>query len=334
MKKVIANSLIKTSNSTFFTKTITRLERMDQGSPNLLRVLTYHRICEPGKDPGAYPRIMVTPAAFEQQMRHLAAQYRVISMPEVLQHYQQHRPLPARALLVTIDDAYCDFAEIAWPIMRRYGVPATLFVPTAFPDQPERVFWWDWLYRALALTERREPVDTAVGALALTTPSLREQAFSRLRDYFKTLPHQQAMSAVEQVCEQLKVARPDHAVLGWRMLRQLAAEGVTLGAHTQHHPLMNRISPTEMYAEAVGSRQDLQREIGEALPIFAYPSGGFNDEVVAVLAKADFSLAFTTGSGINRFFEANPLLLRRVNVGPRTTLPLLQAQLLSWSMYL
>jgi peptidoglycan/xylan/chitin deacetylase (PgdA/CDA1 family) len=97
---------------------------------------------------------------------------------------------------------------------------------------------------------------------------------------------------------------------------------------------MNRISPEEAREEVVGSLRDLEREIGSVLPIFAYPSGGFNDAVVRVLEQAGVKLAFTTRRGINDLCRPDPLRLRRINVGQRTTLAALRAQLLPWLRYI
>ena len=306
--------------------------------PNLLRVLTYHRVDDLNR-PTLYPRVTVTPAAFEQQMRHLAANYRVISMPELLAAHRRGTPLPPRATLITFDDAYCDFATHAWPILQRYNLPVTLFVPTAFPDRPKQVFWWERLYHALHSTAQTE-LATPLGQRSLATRPLRERVFSQLRDYLKTIPHCEAMAWVERLCDRLEVPPETLAgagapgILSWAALLQLAREGVTLGAHTRTHPLMNRIGADEMRTEALGSLWDLRREIGSALPIFAYPSGGFNDEAVRVLDEAGFELAFTTARGINDLRTFDRLRIRRINVGWRTTLPILRAQLLPWMRYL
>jgi peptidoglycan/xylan/chitin deacetylase (PgdA/CDA1 family) len=329
MRKQVASFV---TNSGAFARFVALLEQVDHQPANVLRVLTYHRVCQP--QPGDYGRVTVTPQQFDRQMAFLAAHYRVIAMPELWDAYQRGTALPPRTVLITFDDAYCDFAEHAWPTLQRYGLPATLFVPTAFPDRTERVFWWDWLYRAVSTTRRTGAIETPCGEIDLTTPAQRERAFSRLRDYVKTLPHEAAMAWVGQFCTHLDVAPPVGAVLGWQALRQLAAEGVTLGAHTQTHPLMDRLSPADMYAEAVGSLYDLEREIGPTLPIFAYPSGGFNEEAVRVLQQAGFALAFTTGRGLNRWATADHLRLRRINIGQRTTLPLMRAQMLSMAMNL
>jgi hypothetical protein len=88
-----------------------------------------------------------------------------------------------------------------------------------------------------------------------------------------------------------------------------------------------------MYREAVDSLQDLKREIGAVLPVFAYPSGGCNAEVVRVLKQAGFALAFLTGYGINDLRAADPLQMRRINVGQNTSLPVLRLQMHAWARY-
>ena len=159
-----------------------------------------------------------------------------------------------------------------------------------------------------------------MGPVPLSTADERKEAFSRLRDYTKSLPHAEAMTWVAEVCDELGAAPQPSAVLGWDDLRRLAEEGVTLGAHTQTHPLLNRITPEEVRAEAEGSLSDLQREIGDILPILAYPSGGFNAEVVERVQQAGIQMAFTTDMGLNDWRQLDALRLRRINVGWRTPL--------------
>jgi hypothetical protein len=97
-------------------------------------------------------------------------------------------------VLLTFDDAYRDFAEHAWPVLRSHGLPAVLFVPTAFPGDPERSFWWDRLYRAFACARREEALPSAAGVLPLRTPAERARSFRRVRDRVKALPHREAWS--------------------------------------------------------------------------------------------------------------------------------------------
>lgn len=329
-----ARSLAAQSHA--FEKFVSLLEHVDRLHSGLLRVLTYHRVDEPEARPWLDPGLIsATPEVFEEQVRYLATHYQVVSVSEVIKVFESGNGglLPPRAMLVTFDDAYCDFEEHVWPILKRYGIPVTLFVPTAYPDQPERTFWWNDLYHAVQNTSRKDNLNTTLGLFPLSHTS-RNQTYKRLRNYLKTLKHAEAISIVKQLCDELGIEPTTNSILGWDSLRKLTREGVTLGAHTRTHLLMNRVALEEARDEAIGSLHDLEREIGSTLPIFAYPRGEFNEEVATMLAREGFKLAFTTTKGINRIKRTDPLQIWRINVGSRTTLPILRTQLLPWAMHL
>ena len=306
---------------------------MSAMSDSTLRVLTYHRVLDPA-DPSA-PRpagVSATPAVFDAQMRHLAERYRVLSADEVLDASRAGRPLPARAVLVTFDDGYWDFGAIAWPILRRYRLPATVFVPTAYPDRPELEFWWDRLDRLVRSTPRAAlELAPPLGRLALgTTPEARQAALRAVEAHLKAIPHEDAMRLVEDVCAQLGGGGPSAAaarVMGWAELRELARDGVTLAPHTRTHPALSRLPVEGVRAEVRGSRDDLRREIGVAPPVFAYPFGAHDERVVRVLREEGFELALTCIDGHNRLASTDPLRLRRTNITTRTSPLVFRARL-------
>ncbi|MCH2376684.1 MAG: polysaccharide deacetylase family protein, partial [Planctomycetes bacterium] len=134
---------------------------------------------------------------------------------------------------------------------------------------------------------------------------------------------------VDDVCSQLGEPELLSEVLSWDALRALAKDGVTLGPHTHTHPLLDRVPPEVVQAEVSWSVQGLTREIGGTLPIFAYPGGHFDDTTTRILANEGIELAFTTRGGVNDLRRAcDPLRLRRIHVGARTTRSVLRAQLL------
>jgi peptidoglycan/xylan/chitin deacetylase (PgdA/CDA1 family) len=289
----------------------------------MLRILAYHRVCGTNEALSlGCPNISASPEAFARQMHHVAKHYRAVGVPEVLDAVQRKVPLPDRSVLITFDDAYTDFAEIAWPILKRFRLPATLFVPTAYPDHPELTFWWDKLYQAFAKTTRTVLHDSPLGSLPLARPDQRRRSLFALIKHVPTMPHDAALTLVDAVCAQL-AERPSRsgAVLCWDQLRQLADEGVTLGSHTRTHPIMTQISPLQIREEIKGSQQDLRREIGFALPIFCYPNGDHNDIVTKILRAEGVTLGFTVLAGENRLDSTDLLRLRRTCIWPRTSLP-------------
>jgi peptidoglycan/xylan/chitin deacetylase (PgdA/CDA1 family) len=319
-----------TTRSAVFSQFVGLIERAEPDRADMLRILTYHRVAPPTTELNLSPALLsASPEGFDEQMRYLAEHYHPISVQDLLDFYDKHVPLPARAVMVTFDDAYSDFAEYAWPILKRYQMPVALFVPTAYPDQPERIFWWDRLYHAIRDTTCPS-LDTTIGTLGMTSTEDRTRAFKKLREHVKTLPHEEAMAWLDTVYSQLGAPPQEtNSVLSWDKLRELHQEGVTLGAHTRTHPMIHRITLQEAWMEAVGAQHDLESNIGSVAPIFAYPGGGFSDDVVNMLDKEGFALAFTTIRGLNDMRSADRLRLRRLNVGRLAAPASIRAQLLT-----
>ncbi len=286
-----------------------------------LRILTYHRVAERESRPDLNPRLIsATPESFTTQMEHLRRCYRVLELDEVLAIADSGRKLPRRSVLITFDDAYVDFGEVAWPILRSKGLPATVFVPTAFPGNEKLSFWWDRLHRSIEGAAGATYSHGLTGSLDLSSVRARQESLIVLMRLVKTLPSSESQILVDTICEELG-ERPaiGRTVLSWDQLRQLTRDGVSLGAHTRTHPILSRTATDDLKTEIIGSQDDLLREIGEVRPVFCYPDGGYSDTVLELLRQKGFRLAFTTQDGTNRLQEHELLELKRTNVTPRTT---------------
>ncbi len=316
---------------------------------NFLRILTYHRVANLTDTPWLHPGLIsATPAQFAVQMKFLREHYHAVAMEQALAAVQNNEPLPPRAVLITFDDGYRDFATNAWPVLKSFGLPVTLFVPTAYPDQPQRRFWWDKLHVAFLSSRASNPPVSPLkkggtndsfllenGGTPIFSPldkgGLEGGSLKQIQSRVKTLPHEQVMALVDELFEQA-AQKPNGPppVLNWDELRRLAREGVTLGAHTQTHSILTRVSLEAARQEIVGSQADLQREIGGVLPIFSYPDGGHNDAVVEILKREGFVLGFNGPTGVNDLRLCDPFRLRRINITPKSTPFIFQLRLTRW----
>lgn len=302
------------------------LERLHRGD-GTLAVLTYHRIDEPGVRPELHPGLLsATPAGFRSHIEALAARWTPVSLDQVVAA-SHGTALPARAVLVTIDDAYDDVAQHAWPILRDAGVPAVLFVPTGYPDDPTRSFWWDDLHHAVR-TAPSGTVATPVGALLLDDEASRSAAFRSLRSWFKGTPHVDATARLPELLLALGGTTRRPPVLGWDELRRLQDEGLALAPHSVSHAMLDRLDDERLAAEIRESRQRLADETGSRVPVFAYPSGQHDDRVVRAVADAGIEVAFTTRRGLNQPGRTDWLRVRRINVSHGMPPAAVRAQLL------
>jgi len=91
---------------------------------NSVIVLIYHRF---GED--RYPTTNITVERFREQLEFLKNnEYTVIPLEQLLQFLRQETKLPQRSVVITIDDGYRSVYENAWPVLREYGYPFTVFL--------------------------------------------------------------------------------------------------------------------------------------------------------------------------------------------------------------
>jgi len=90
-------------------------------------IFCYHRLV----DKIRYPGTEITPAAFEAQMKELKDRgITVISMQDLLAWKRSEKNIPPRCAVITFDDGWKSQYEVAWPIMKKYGYPLTMFIYT------------------------------------------------------------------------------------------------------------------------------------------------------------------------------------------------------------
>src|SRR6202030_4365532 len=90
-------------------------------------IYCYHRLV----DKVRYPGTEITPAVFEAQMKELKDRgITVIGLQDLLAWKRGEKNIPPRSAIITFDDGYKSQYEVAWPILKKYGYPFTMFIYT------------------------------------------------------------------------------------------------------------------------------------------------------------------------------------------------------------
>ncbi len=104
-------------------------------------VLNYHHFL---KDCGSL--LCISPDVFEQHMKYLKDHgYRTVSMDDLQGFLQYRQALPKRSIIITIDDGYRSAYDIAYPLLKRFGYTATLFIYTDYVGVSDKAITWDQL---------------------------------------------------------------------------------------------------------------------------------------------------------------------------------------------
>jgi peptidoglycan/xylan/chitin deacetylase (PgdA/CDA1 family) len=105
-----------------------------------LPILMYHSI-EPSPR-GSTDRLIVSPEAFEKQMAFLRARgYNVIRLDEAVNIIRDKKPAPRKTVAITLDDGYENNYRYAYPVLKKYEVPVTIFIVTNFVGRKGFLTW-------------------------------------------------------------------------------------------------------------------------------------------------------------------------------------------------
>ena len=314
------------------------LERFGR-RPGLV-ILVYHRVCEAANDP-FYRPLIVASDVFERQMRRLRDAFRLLRLEDLatLVDGSGRLDLAEPAALVTFDDGYRDNATLAAPILRSLGIPATIFVTTAFVGPPRALPWWDRVayavqacrLRALRI-DRPEPAtielagDRAQAVSALITPRIAAGWRADEAD----LLHLEERAGIDRTARDAAAAR---LFLHPEELAELAAgphPTFQVGAHTHTHRFLNGLPPDDLADELSRPKAILEKWLGQLVNTVAYPYGG-----PGAFDQATQERARAAGYGFGFGLDPRPLRpgpverwgLPRFGVGPADSANLLRARL-------
>jgi peptidoglycan/xylan/chitin deacetylase (PgdA/CDA1 family) len=286
-----------------------------------LVVLAYHEITDDREPvPGA-----VRAAVFRRHLRYLKRRFRIVCLSEATRLLQDGGALGEDLAVITMDDGYADTYDWAWPILRKEGATATIFLTTGFLDGSP--LWFDIAHRCLArlardrvrLPQRLE--DDLRAAVAHRSPA---RCPARALERLKRLPVEHRDHLLARLAEACAPLAPPAQPLRWDQVRELHSSGIEFGSHTVSHPILSTLSASRQGEEITISRDRIAEEIGGVPTLFAFPNGAagdFDRITLSVLRAAGFTAACTMVRGSNRP-GCDPFTLRRIGVGDEPRLVL------------
>jgi peptidoglycan/xylan/chitin deacetylase (PgdA/CDA1 family) len=294
------------------------------GAHPALTILAYHRVGDPhaGTEAGDPALMSASAAGFEWQMSYLSRHFDVLPLTDVVDRLRGGRTLPPSAAAITFDDGYRDNYDVAFPVLCRLDLPATVFLVTGFVGD-RRPLWWDEMAMAIATAGAHEVEIEGVGSLPLTTRRARRRATAAVRRHMKALPEEERRPLIDALLRQLDPGPgPETAVpaLTWWQARAMSREGFTFGAHTHTHPILTQLPPEQAEWEVVESKRIVECELGTPVTLFAYPNGrrgDLNGQTRHLVAGAGFDAAVSLihGSNVPGAADLDLYALRRVYVG-------------------
>lgn len=278
-------------------------------------ILTYHNFVS-GKQDLYFQGFPVD--FFESQLNFLHRYYQILPLTELIGRLSHRDPIPSNALALTFDDGYRDNYTLAYPVLKKFGVPATIFLTTKYIDQVA-IPWNAELSHAIKKTGQSSLVLTFNShdeVFDIHSEQARLQALDRLLEILRNIPDTEKQRKLKDIYNQLKIkdfSELAGMMMTWDQVREMKRNGICFGAHTVNHPILTRIPIEESKKEMEDSRRRIETELDDAVGLFAYPNGNaqdFNEFHKALAKDAGFKAAFSTLHGMNTP-ETDPYAFRR-----------------------
>lgn len=280
-------------------------------------ILMYHRIATESVDPW---EICVSPAAFDEQMRVLAATRAAVDLGAFTADRGGVLTSGGSRLAVTFDDGYADNLTAALPILERHEIPATIFIIGNGIGRT-REFWWDALERAILCSgplpehlsfpfgsgpqeftlarrgcDRND--DPRWRADSCEPRTERQRLFRTLWDGIVVLEPAEQDAAIDHLlawADQPATSPPHRLPVTDEQFDVLAAHPlITIGSHTLDHASLTDHPLTRQRVQIAGGQALLTERVGRPVTRFSYPYGRFDDATRALVADLGIDSACTS----------------------------------------
>jgi len=290
-------------------------------------ILAYHRVLPEQEMDGMYvqPGMYVSKDVFEMQMQFLKEHFTVVSFGELIDLWNKNTYDPRkRYCVITFDDGWLDNYTYAYPVLKRYEIPATIFLPTAFVGT-NKWFWPDkigFLLRHYLKANVEEGKKRLVPSLWDQYPWMKEfekrpgeEKLDLVIDRLKRLPEDEVHHLIENTSRIFEVELPEKRVLlNWEEVKEMSENGISFGSHSAHHKVLTRIKVAEAREEVESSLGVLKGKNINLIPVFCYPNGEYNGEMQELVKQSGYQAAVTTRFGFEYESPQNLFGINRIGI--------------------
>ena len=299
-----------------------------------LTVVMFHRVLS-SSDPrweSADPDWTVSDDVFAACLRFFRRNYNVVRLEDLLGSLHDGRLLPARSLLITFDDGYADNEEYALPILRRYRLPAALFM---YSDAiGSRIRPWAEELQTAYRRGRVSPQECAAiygvvypgigGPPVPADPAALMTAVLEGANQL-TPPEVEAVLSMMRDPVELRSGGGPPQMLSAAQLRHLHSNDIAIGAHGKTHTALTRARDldSELREPRRVLAETLSLDSPRAVRTLAFPYGAYDPRVLEHATREGYELVFTIRPEITMLARRRltSSVLGRINVHGPTVAP-------------
>lgn len=308
------------------------------GGNHLLYVLAYHRLAPQHcrNYPFSKGTISATLDDFDKQMRFVSKRFNVIGFEELSKCISSGRSLPENSLIITFDDGYADNYEIAWEVLKRYELTATIFLAVSSVET-STLFWFDKLSYMM---NKFSGKSIKIGEHVFKPKNdNREMVRESVMALFSSVSEQERLGLFAEMERQCNIrVQPEDSTLpkplSWKQIDEMSKGGMEFGSHTMSHPFLENLSEEEIMYELRESKLVIERSINKEVKAVAYPSGSYDRRVLYCAKKCGYQFGVSYENNVREFDRDRTFEIPRIHVETDVDYSQFQANLLLPGLFL
>lgn len=263
---------------------------------------------------------------FEQQIQFFIKHFDVLNQSEFLDSYHSGIIPKRPRTLLTFDDGYENNFTNAYPILKKWNVPATIFPVTSLIGTKEAT-WYD-IFDLNKNQFSSEQSQKALLELASEFGLISNDQlnFGVLKQNLKSLEiiEKTAFLKKFRTLLEIDIFNKEEYLEYWKILsesqiKEMNNSGlITFGSHTVNHPNLDAISENNMQLELIESKIRLENILDRKIDSIAFPDGAYNEKVKQLALEAGYKTLFAVDHRC-KTDDDDPSLYQRLSISNTTT---------------
>ena len=279
-------------------------------------IYTFHMVCPERDYLAPIDEIRVSPEYFETFLREQQKRLGFISIdkvPERMAHQRQGKPFG----VITFDDGYEDNYTYAYPILKRLGIPFTIYVSVNLVNDHTPI--WNYPLIIERIIKQNGELNIDGKRYYCRKRDQQEEVYRRLRSLSFSIPYNKLQREFERLFgEYLNEDVFPKNTMTWEQIKEIAKDPLcTIGSHTMSHCKLRMNDEESLQYELGKSKAILEQHVGKPVEHLTYPYGWKFDvsaEAVAYAKQVGYKTALRSFGGPVRKHDKDLFNIKRIQV--------------------
>ncbi|MBI5180245.1 MAG: polysaccharide deacetylase family protein [Nitrospirae bacterium] len=276
-------------------------------------IFMFHRITDKKVDNNY---LSIDANSFERIILFLKKEFRIIDLMSWIKGQKNNKS----GCVITFDDGWLDNYTNAFPILKKYNIPATIFLCAGMVGTNQG-FWFERTSNLINTIDTNGDLENAKKYFSTIIPKEKLNIIKDKKGLLWQINNELKKMHPNQISNWLDEAETSfsikfdkrRSVMNWEEIKEMSYENISFGSHGMSHSILTILSREEKYYEINQSKKILEGANINFVPALTFPNGNYDQEVLDVAEEAGYKLLLTAsikkcGSGVS------PLLANRIGV--------------------